>query len=125
MCIRDRSERYPHERIDWVVGDLLHPNKEWEKAFDLVVEVHILQAIPEEFRIPASRNLSPLVSSAGQLVCIGRLCIDDSIEQDGPPWPLSKKFISSVGNDLKSIDFTPIQFEGEETVRYRAVWEDE
>lgn len=119
------SERYPHERIDWVVGDLLHPNKEWEKAFDFVLEVHILQAIPEKFRIPASRNLAPLVSSSGHLVCIGRLSIDNSIEQDGPPWALSKEFISSVGNDLKSIDFTPVQFEGEETIRYRAVWENE
>ena len=119
------SERYPHERIDWVVGDLLHPNRKWEMAFDFVIEVHILQAIPEEFRIPASRNLSPLVSSSGQLVCIGRLSIDNSIEQDGPPWALSKEFISSVGNDLKSIDFTAVQFEVEETIRYRAVWENE
>ena len=119
------SERYPHERIDWIVGDLLHPNEEWKEAFDLVLEVHILQAIPERFRIPASRNLTPLVSSSGQLVCIGRLSIDDSIDHDGPPWPLSKKFISSVGKDLKSIDFTPIQFEGEETIRYRAVWKNE
>lgn len=117
------SERYPHDRIDWVVGDLLHPKKEWGKAFDFVLEVHILQAIPERFRIPASRNLAPLVSSLGQLVCIGRLSIDDSIDHDGPPWPLSEKFISSVGNDLKSIDFKPVQFEGEETIRYRAVWE--
>ena len=119
------SKRYPHERINWVVGDLLQPNNEWEKAFDFVLEVHILQAIPEEFRIPASRNLSPLVSPSGQLVCIGRLSIDDSVQQEGPPWPLSEEFISSIGNDLKSIDFTPVQFEGEETIRYRAVWKNE
>ena len=87
--------------------------------------MHILQAIPEEFRIPASRNLSPLVLPSGQLVCIGRLSIDDSVQQEGPPWPLSEEFISSIGNDLKSIDFTPVQFEGEETFRYRAVWKNE
>jgi SAM-dependent methyltransferase len=119
------SKRYPHDNIRWVVGDLLQPDKEWFKAFDLVLEVHILQAIPKEFRIPASRNLSPLVSPSGQLVCIGRLSVDDSVEHNGPPWPLSKEFISSVGNNLKSIDFTPAQFEGEESVRYRAVWTNE
>ena len=124
-AVKWASERYPHERIDWIVGDLLHPNEEWEEAFDLVLEVHILQAIPERFRIPASRNLTPLVSTSGQLICIGRLSTEVSIEQDGPPWPLPREFISSIGADLKSIDFTPIQFDSEETIRYRAVWVNE
>ena len=119
------SERYPHERIQWVVGDLLHPNEEWNSAFDFVLEVHILQAIPEDFRILGARKLSPLVSHSGHLVCIGRLATDDSVEQNVPPWPLTKKFISSIGGDLKVVDFTTARFEGEETVRYRAVWVNE
>ncbi len=121
-AVKWASERYPHDNIRWVVADLLQPNEEWFKAFDLVLEVHILQAIPEEFRIPASRNLSPLVSPVTGVQTCALPILDDSIEQNGPPWPLSKEFISSIGNKLKSIDFTPAQFEGEESVRYRAVW---
>lgn len=117
------KEIHPHPSISWEVGDLLDPDPAWIGAFDLVLEVHILQAIPESFRIPASMNLAPLVRQEGVLTCIGRMKPATSIEVDGPPWPLDRSFIESIGSELNPIDFYSIQYEDEEHLRYRAVWQ--
>lgn len=117
------KEIHPHPSISWEVGDLLDPDPAWIGAFDLVLEVHILQAIPESFRIPASTNLAPLVRQEGVLICIGRMNPATPIEVDGPPWPLDHSFIESIGSELNPIDFYSIQYEDEEHLRYRAVWQ--
>ena len=101
---------------------MLNPHPAWIGAFDFVLEVHILQAIPESFRIPASTNLAPLVRQEGVLMCIGRMNPATPIEVDGPPWPLDRSFIESIGSELNRIDFYSIQYEDEEHLRYRAVW---
>ena len=55
-----------------MVADLLNLPPELGDDFDLVLEVHILQAMPVELRKIASQKLAPLVSENGFLVCIGR-----------------------------------------------------
>ena len=45
------------------------------------------------------------------------------IEVGGPPWPLNRSFILSIGRGLDAIDFYSVQYEGEEHLRYRAVWQ--
>ena len=47
---------YSSENIDWQVADLLSLPEEWIGLFDLVVEVHILQAIPESKNHPARQQ---------------------------------------------------------------------
>ena len=117
------KQMHPHPSISWEVGDLLDPQLSWIGAFDLVLEVHILQAIPESFRIPASTKLAPLVRQEGVLMCIGRMNPATPIEVDGPPWPLDRSFIESIGTELDEIDFFTTQYEDEEHLRYRAVWQ--
>ena len=105
-----------------MVGDLIHPEETWKGAFDLVLEVHILQAIPEEIRNMAYRNLSPLLDRDGLLMCIGRLA--DGLEDKGeaPPWPLSRDFILHIGKGLSEVEFHTAVIPGKEEIRYRAVW---
>jgi SAM-dependent methyltransferase len=118
------KEMYPNPSITWEVGDLLTPDQTWLGRFDLVLEVHILQAIPEAFRIPASQNLAPFVGQGGKLICIGRMSNpSNDIDVDGPPWPLRQSFIESIGNQLNSIDMSVVQYENEEHLRFRAVWQ--
>ena len=45
------------------------------------------------------------------------------IEVDGPPWPLEQSFIESVGKTLNPTDMYVVQYEEEEHLRYRAVWQ--
>ena len=53
---------YSSENINWQVADLLSLPEEWIGLFDLVVEVHILQAIPESIRIHAAPKMAPLLA---------------------------------------------------------------
>ena len=116
------SQLHKGKEIEWLVGDLIHPEETWKGAFDLVLEVHILQAIPEEIRNMAYRNLSPLLDRDGLLMCIGRLA--DGLEDKGeaPPWPLSRDFILHVGKGLSEVEFHTAVIPGKEEIRYRAVW---
>jgi 2-polyprenyl-3-methyl-5-hydroxy-6-metoxy-1,4-benzoquinol methylase len=117
------KENYLTENIDWQVADLLSLPEHWNGLFDLVLEVHILQAIPEPIRILAAPNLAPLLAPSGHLVCIGRLNEREE-EFEGPPWPLSHHFIDSIGKDLKKIDFIKANLSSDEpeVIRYRSVW---
>lgn len=122
-AIQWAKEKYNHTNINWEVADLLSLGTDWNNYFDLVVEIHILQAIPESLRILAAPNLSPLLAPYGKLICIGRLNeIDEEFE--GPPWPLHKDFIDSIGIGLNNIDFkiNNLPNDDSDVMRYRAVW---
>ena len=115
------AELHRECEVEWMVADLLDLPLEWRDAFDLVLEVHILQAIPEEIRTRAAPKMAPLLSLNGHLVCIGRLNEDESA-QDEPPWALSRSFIEDVGKDLKQVEFHRSTIPEKESTRYRAVW---
>ena len=108
--------------IEWVAGDLLNPEQDWLGEYDLVVEVHILQAIPEEIRTIASTNLAPLLASGGSLVCIGRLADESNTEDSGPPWPLTWDFLNQIGEGLDEVEQHSAFIPEKEGKRYRAVW---
>ena len=117
------KEQFPSSKIDWLTADLLNLSSEWMGTFDLVLEVHILQAMPESVRELAAPKLSPLVASGGNLVCIGRY--QTNLEgEEGPPWPLSRLFIESIGADLEldNLHISSLPDDEPEVNRFRAVW---
>ena len=116
------SQLHKGKEIDWLVGDLVQPEQRWKEAFDLVLEVHILQAIPIEIRNSAYRNLSPLLDKNGLLMCIGRLANGLEEQNDAPPWPLSRDFIHQIGEGLSEVEFHTAVVPDKEEIRYRAVW---
>ena len=116
------SQLHKGKEIDWLVGDLVQPEQRWKEAFDLVLEVHILQAIPKEIRNRAYRNLSPLLDRKGLLMCIGRLANGLEEQNDAPPWPLSRDFIHQIGEGLSEVEFHTAVVPDKEEIRYRAVW---
>ena len=113
----------PRPNIEWRAEDLLNLPEEWKGAWDLVLEVHILQAIPPEIRQVAATKLAPLVASNGNLVCIGRINLTGE-ELDGPPWPLERQFIEMVGSQLNQTEFLIQNRPNDEpeVSRYLATW---
>ena len=101
---------------------MLNPKQGWLGEFDLVLEVHILQAIPEEIRKRALTNLAPMLARGGNLVCIGRLADEPNTQEDGPPWPLTWDFINQIGEGLEEVEKHSSIIPGKEGRRYRAVW---
>ncbi|MEQ9174638.1 MAG: methyltransferase domain-containing protein [Alphaproteobacteria bacterium] len=75
-------------RITFVAADLTAPPAAWAGAFDLVLEVYTLQAMPAGLRAEAFAVLPTLVRPGGHLllICSGRA--PGEAEHDGPPWPL-------------------------------------
>ncbi len=76
--------------IRFVVADLFTPPAEWKKAFDFVIEVYTIQALPRTMREKTIDAIAGLVTDGGELVVVQWL--GDGLEEDdeGPPWPVSR-----------------------------------
>ena len=122
-AVRWASKNYGNLDIEWRVEDLLKLPTDWQHKWDLVVEVHILQAIPEEVRVMAAPVLPSLLAHGGRLVSVGRVS-KSGVKTTGPPWPLSREFVSSIGGDLEhtSLDLPIELMNGEEIQRYISSW---
>jgi hypothetical protein len=62
--------RFPDSAVDYVVADLLDLPPEWHRAFDLVVEVITVQALPDPPRARAIACVASLVAPGGTLIVI-------------------------------------------------------
>lgn len=104
--------RFPGSPVDYQVGDLLDPPPTWREAFDLVVEVYTLQALPAALRARAARGVADLVAPGGRavVVCRGR---DEGEEVEGPPWPLARSDLAPfVEAGLREVAFVDAREDG-------------
>ena len=116
-------ERFPQSSVNYCVGDLIEPTDEWLEAYDLVVEIHILQAIPDSMRDSAASNLPKLLNNDGHLLCIGRLLTERIPDEPSPPWPLTRVWLNSRFLTLKQLSFLNFVNEDTPTIdRYVAAW---
>jgi len=116
-------ERFPQSSVNYCVGDLLDPEDEWLGAYDLVVEIHILQAIPDSIRDAAASNLPKLINKGGYLLCIGRLLTERIPGEPSPPWPLTRVWLEGRFQTLKHLSFLSFANEDTPTIdRYVAAW---
>lgn len=109
--------------VDWRVADITNTPEEWVGAYDLVLEVHILQAIPEPERSMGARILPTLVCRGGHLLSIGRIRTPTS-DMNGPPWPLERQWVLNIGGQMALESFEEFELPDDEAgvLRYRSVW---
>lgn len=81
--------RFPDSAVEYRVADLFHPPDAWPAAFDLVVEVGNVQALPLALRPDATAAVARLVAPGGVLVAVARGRHDAETDPEGPPWPMS------------------------------------
>ena len=120
-CIDWCRRRFPDSAVDYRVANLLELPSDWR--FDLVVEIHILQAMPEAIRARAIGCIPPLVAEGGALLCVGRLAGVREQSEPAPPWPLEEAWLKSGFDSLESVSFR--HFVNSETPgvdRYVGVW---
>ncbi len=84
--------------MDYTVGDLLEPPPEWLEAFDLVVEVYTVQALPVAMRAAATRAVARLVAPGGTLLVISVANLAGG-PVEGPPWPLRRSEVEAFAAD--------------------------
>jgi SAM-dependent methyltransferase len=92
-AVRAARSRFPRSRVDYVAADLLHPPAEWHQAFDLVVEIMTVQALPDPPRATAIAQVSGLVGPGGTLLAVAAARHEGEPAADGPPWPLTRREI--------------------------------
>ena len=96
-------ERFPGSAVDYRVADLFALPPGWTSAFDLVVEVHTIQALPPTRRQDAIARIASTVAPGGALFVVTFLR-DARAERSGRPWPLTKREIASIAqHDLREI----------------------
>ncbi|MEV6151796.1 class I SAM-dependent methyltransferase [Nonomuraea sp. NPDC052129] len=97
-AVRLAQERFPDSTVDYRAADLLDPPTEWRHAFDLVVEIMTVQALPEHLHARAIDSVSGFVGPGGTL-----LVIASAREEGGPvfapPWPLTPSEIASFASE--------------------------
>ena len=123
-CVDWCRERFPNSKVEWLVGDILDPKQEWYGNFDLIVEIHILQAIPDGgIREKAAEQMPKLLADNGKMLCIGRL--DDGRQTiQSPPWPLKQTWLNDSFAMLELLEFTPFRNDDSlDVLRYYAAWQ--
>jgi len=85
MC----RELWPATRVRYAAADLLAPPLEWLAAFDLVVEIYTVQALPVDLRERAIERISAFVAAGGRLLVVTMGRADDALPRE-LPWPLSR-----------------------------------
>ena len=85
--------RHPGSQVDYRTADALHLPAEWRRAFDLVVEIYTVQALPLSLRGDIIAAVADLVADGGTLIVIQAARRDIAEPPDGPPWPLHRSEI--------------------------------
>lgn len=97
-AVAGARERYPDSQVDYRTADLLALPTEWHRAFDLVVEIMTVQALPRRLRTASTAAVASLVAPGGELIVIAIALGADEDPDDGPPWPLTRAEVDASGS---------------------------
>lgn len=95
IAIAWARERFAESVVDYHVADLFAMPPEWIGAFDLVVEVHTIQALPPTRRQETIDRIASTVAVGGTLFVVTFLR-DVHAVANGRPWPLTKQEVASI-----------------------------
>ncbi|MFC0540794.1 alpha/beta fold hydrolase [Kutzneria chonburiensis] len=98
--------RERHPGIDFQVADLFNLPPEWLRAFDFIVEIFTVQALPESVRDKATAAVGSLLAPGGTLFVVA-VSRDEGTIADGPPWPLTRSQVDGFAVD----GVTPVSVE--------------
>ncbi len=96
-AIEEARRRHPDSPVDYRVVDLLALPEDLIGAFDLVVEIFTLQALPDPPRPDAARGVISLVRPGGRLLVVAFRADGAESSEHGPPFALGRDFMESLG----------------------------
>jgi 2-polyprenyl-3-methyl-5-hydroxy-6-metoxy-1,4-benzoquinol methylase len=102
-AVRLARERHPGSTVDYRVADLLALPVEWEQAFDLVVEIFTLQALPDPPRSEAAGAIGRLVAPGGTVLVVALRHTGAEEPDAGPPFALTRAQMESLAGDRLSL----------------------
>jgi pimeloyl-ACP methyl ester carboxylesterase/SAM-dependent methyltransferase len=99
--------RHPGSRVQYRPANALHLPGEWHRAFDLVVEIYTVQALPLKLRADVIAAVADLVADGGTLIVIQAARRDIAEPPDGPPWPVHRSEIDRFA----AVGLRPVEVE--------------
>ncbi len=111
--------RNPGSTVEYRVADLLALPPDWHLAFDLVVEIFTLQAVPDPPREVMADAVTRLVATGGTLFAVAFRHDDTEPSEAGPPFPLTRTFMERLGRG--GLDVVRLE-ERVEPSRWRATY---
>jgi SAM-dependent methyltransferase len=109
-AIQSARRLHPESSDMFVVADLLDLPSRMRGRFDLVVEVHTLQALPPSCRHELAVGIASLLSNRGVLLAVARGREENQPidEIEGPPFPFTAGEFESVMRDVGLAPVRPI-----------------
>ena len=96
--------RYPGSPVGYRVADLLSLPDDLVGAFDLVVEVFTVQALPPSLRDVASAAVRSLLAPGGEVLAVQLVREDGEDASQGPPWLLDRADMEGLaGGDVRLV----------------------
>ncbi|GGM09041.1 class I SAM-dependent methyltransferase [Nakamurella endophytica] len=109
------GRRFAGLGVDWQVADLLALPADLPAAFDLVVDIYTVQALPRSVRAAATAAVRSLLAPGGVLLAVhagldrapaGDPAGDGAL--DGPPWPLTRDEMAAFASgDVTATEIVP------------------
>ncbi|MBB5078204.1 methyltransferase domain-containing protein [Nonomuraea endophytica] len=106
-AVKGARTRFPDSAVDYSAADLLDLPGEWRGAFDLVVEIMTVQALPEDLHPAAIAAVRELVAPGGTLLVIAS-ARDEGGPVYAPPWPLTPSEVAAFGEGGFTADIEEI-----------------
>lgn len=97
-------ERFPDSTVDWHVKNVFALPESWRRRFDLVLEVHTIQALPVTRRQTTIQAITDTVATGGTLLVV---TMTRDIQQPlrGRPWPLTELELRSIErHEMNEVD---------------------
>ena len=99
---------HPESKVNYLVADLFALPNEMKQAFDFVLEIYTIQALPLDVREKAIAAIAELVAPNGELLVIERGANENETKEN-PPFPLwqshLENFIKAGLTETKFEDF--------------------
>lgn len=98
-ALRLAEQRNPGSRVKYRAASLFALPSGWRRAFDLVVEIFTVQALPRAVRSEATTGVASLVAPGGRLLVVSGIHGAWPVEDDVPPWPLTEAEVQAFAQD--------------------------
>lgn len=99
------KQRFPDSKVTFVQADLLQEQSQWQQAFDFVLEIYTVQALPPKFEQELIKNISNFVAPEGQLLVVAEVQQQAREFEQGPPWLLTPQHADEfVSNGLTLLE---------------------
>lgn len=89
------KRKHPDSPVHYTVANVLEPPAEWSQAFDLVVEIVTVQALPRSLRSQVIDAIGGFIAPGGRLLVINNKQEEPFTDGDFGPWPLTRAELDS------------------------------